>query len=160
VRLSKFAMRRVSTQAAADLIDRTLAEVLFEAYIIVATGPYTTGRLAQSLRRDGPHITGTRVEGSVGSPLEYSAFVHNGTQVHAIFPRGAAGFYRFGSRARPQLKFFWHRRGKVVYLPHIPGAPSRIGRSHPGIANPKRFLTDPLKRIGRRNRMRVIVTDE
>lgn len=154
VRLSKFAMRRTSTRAASDLIDRVLSEVLFDAQAITARGPYTTGRLAQSLRREGPRAVGFRVEGSVGSPLPYAPIVHEGAKVHAIFPKSATGVYRFGSRTRPQLKFFWRRIGKVVYLPHIPGAPSRIGRSHPGQRG-KKFLTIPLERAGRRFNLRV-----
>ena len=63
VRLSKFAIRRVSGRATMNLIDRVLDEVLFEAYIIARSGPYATGRLAQSLKKVGPRQAGFRVEG-------------------------------------------------------------------------------------------------
>jgi hypothetical protein len=154
VRLSKFAMRKRATQEAMNILGRVLAEVYFDAYQITSTGPYATGKLAQSLRIEGPNPIGFRVEGSVGSPLPYANSVHSGAKVHPIFPKSAVGLYRFGDRGRPQLKFFWKRIGKVVYLPPIPGARSRIGRSHPGQKG-KRFLTDPLERVGRRYNLRV-----
>jgi hypothetical protein len=158
VRLSKVALRSVSGRLTADLIDRVLDEILFEAYVIARAGPYATGRLAQSLKKTGPRRIGFRVEGSVGTDLPYANAVHDGAKVHAIFPKGAVGIYRFGSRQRPQLKFFWKRVGKTVFFPHIPGAPSRLGRSHPGIAKGKHFLTDPLREVARRYNLRVTYT--
>ena len=158
VRLSKFAIRRVSGRATMNLIDRVLDEVLFEAYIIARSGPYATGRLAQSLKKVGPRQAGFRVEGSVATDAPYASAVHDGAKVHNIFPKAATHVYRFGSRTRPQLKFFWRRAGRVVYLPHIPGSAARIGRSHPGIARGKHFLNDPLREVSRRYNLRVTYT--
>jgi hypothetical protein len=154
VRLSKFAIRRVSTELASDFIARVMDEVLFDAYTIASSGPYATGRLAASLRRDGPRSEGFRVVGRVFSNLPYANSVHEGARVHDIFPKAAPKVYRFGYRGRPQLKFFWRRAGHIVFLPHIPGAAGRIGRSHPGISNPKHFLTIPLQAAARRHNMR------
>lgn len=156
VRLSRFAIRRKSRRVATEIVDRVLDEVLFEAFIIARSGQYATGRLAQSLHKVGPRPVGLRVEGSVRSDLNYAASVHNGAEIHQIFPRAAPHVYRFGSRRRPQLKFFWRRVGRVVFLPHIPGARSRIGRSHPGIAHGKHFLTIPLRDAARRHNLRVV----
>lgn len=159
VRLSKFAMRRVAQDRAADLIDRALTEVLYEAYAIASAGPYATGRLAQSLKKRGPVKTRFGVEGSVGTDLSYANAVHDGAAIHYIFPKAAPGVFRFGDRRRPQLKFFWRRIGKVVYLPHIPGSPARFGRSHPGQRG-KHFLTIPLEIVGRRYNLRVNISED
>lgn len=128
-------------------------EVAFGAYVKLLQGQYSTGRLATSIQRIGPVITGDEIHGRVGSTLSYAASVHDGAQVHNIFPKSAVGVFRFGARGRPQLRFFWRRVGKVVYLPHIPGAPSRIGRSHPGIRVGKKYLTEPLRNAARRHNM-------
>jgi hypothetical protein len=158
VRLSKFAMRRVATDRAADLIGRALREAHLEAYAIARSGTYATGRLAESLTIRGPEKRGWKVEGSLGTELGYANAVHDGAKIHYIFPKAAPGYFRFGARTRPQLKFFWRRVGRVVYMPHIPAAPSRIGRSHPGIAHGKHFLTIPLEIVGRRYNLRVTNT--
>lgn len=154
VRISRFAVRRVSQRLTADFLDRVLDEILLEAYAIARSGPYATGRLAESLHKVGPRASALRVTGEIRTNLSYANSVHDGAKVHNIFPKAAPQVYRFGSRKRPQLKFFWRRVGRVVYLPHIPGTASRIGRSHPGIKTGKHFLTIPLEAAARRHNMR------
>jgi len=157
VRINHAQARVVSIEAAVKLVTQVLYEVEFEAKIMAAGGKYSTGYLSESIEREGPTVRGTSVFGGVGSDLPYAASVHDGAQVHAIFPKGAVGFYRFGDRKRPQLKFRWH--GEVVYFPHIPGSPGTVGRSHPGIKSGKKYLTEPLRNAARRHRMRVITFD-
>lgn len=155
VRINNLEVRRVTVFFGRRLANRVMNEVQEGARAIVSRGPYVTGRLASSIEKQGPFVSGSTVTGRVGTTLDYALAVHNGAEVHDIFPTAARQFYRFGDRSRPQLKFFWRRIGKVVYLPHIPGAPSRIGRSHPGQKG-KFFLTRPLAEAAIRHNMRVV----
>lgn len=155
VRINGFEARTITRRGATRLCRRVMDEVFNEARRITLSGPYVTGNLANSLYKDGPHVFGDVVAGEVGSTSEYAHIVHDGAKVHDIFPKSARQFYRFFDRSRPQLKFFWRRIGRVIYLPHIPGAPSRIGRSHPGQKG-KQFLTNPLKESAARHNMRYI----
>jgi hypothetical protein len=156
VRINHAQARVVSVEAGVRLVTQVLYEIQFEAKIMATGGPYSSGNLADSIDREGPIVTGSTIRGSVGSNLPYAASVHDGAQIHPIFPKGAQGFYRFGTRARPQLRFFWRRAGRVVYMPQVPGSPSTIGRSHPGIKSGKKYLTEPLRNAARRHGMRVI----
>jgi hypothetical protein len=151
-------IRATSQREAMATVRQAMYEVAFEARARLLSGPYTTGTLADSIEQNGPVATPGRVFGSVGSNLPYAQVVHDGSPIHQIFPKSAKGIYRFGSRKRPQLRFFWRKRGRVVYLPHIPGSLAKIGRSHPGMAG-KKYLSEPLRRIGRRHGFRVIVYD-
>lgn len=151
-------IRATSIKEAFDLVNQVMYEVSFAAHAQLSSGPYTTGNLAASIRRDGPHIGPGRITGSVGSNLPYASAVHDGAKIHWIFPKGARGVVRFGNRKRPQLHFFWRKRGKFVYLPHIPGSPSKIGRSHPGQSG-KHYLTEPLRRSARIHGFRVVTYD-
>ena len=159
VRINHARARVVSVEAGVKLITQVLYEIEFEAKIMAAGGPYSSGNLSASINREGPNVRGTTITGRVYSPLPYAASVHDGAEIHAIFPKGAQGFYRFGSKLRPQLRFYWRRAGKVVFFPHIPGSAGTIGRSHPGIKSGKKYLTEPLRNAARRHRMRVIVFD-
>ena len=140
------------------MLRQVMFEVLIEARAILASGPYTSGNLARSLRRIGPHTTGDQVSGEVGSDLAYAASVHGGAEVHDIFPKAYRGPYRFGRTGAPKLKFFWRKAGRVIYPAQIPGSKAKIGRSHPGQKG-KFYLTDPLRNAARRNRMKVVTLD-
>jgi hypothetical protein len=158
VRMYRAIIRATTDKQAVELVTQVMYEVEFGARAKLLTGPYTTGILADSIRRDGPHIAPGRVFGSVGSKLPYAASVHSGAKVHWIFPKGAQGLVRFGSRKRPQLRFFWRKVGHVVYLPHVPGSEGKVGHSHPGQPG-KHYLTEPLRRSARIHGFRVIVYD-
>jgi hypothetical protein len=154
VRISTARARVVGLEAARRLVTQVMYEVEFEAKIITAIGPYSAGILSESIHRNGPVVSGYLVRGSVGSSLKYARAVHSGARVHAIFPKAAGHFYRFGrGHGRPQLKFFWRKAGKVVYLPQIPGSPGKIGFSHPGVKG-KHYLSEPLRNAARRHGMR------
>lgn len=158
VRINRAVIRALSIREAFEQVNQVMYEVEFGAHAMTLAGPYSVGNLAASIKRDGPHIGPGRVTGSVGSNLPYAASVHNGSKVHWIFPKAERGVIRFGSRRRPQLKFFWRKKGKVVYFPHIPGSPTKIGRSHPGQPG-KHYLTEPLRRSARLHGFRVITYD-
>lgn len=151
-------IRAHSLEVAKRLVRQVLYETEFGAKIIASGGPYSVGNLADSIHSDGPNVSGISVSGRVGSNLNYAKSVHDGAKVHWIFPKAAKGVIRFGNRRRPQLKFFWRRAGRVVYLPHIPGSPGRIGHSHPGV-KAKHYLTEPLRNAARRHGFRFIRTD-
>jgi len=158
VRIYRAVIRALSIQEAFDQVNQVMYEVAFGAHAMLLGGPYSVGNLAASIQRDGPHIGPGRVTGQVGSNLPYAASVHNGAKVHWIFPKGARGKVRFGDRRRPQLKFFWRKAGRVVYMPHVPGSPTKIGLSHPGQPG-KHYLSEPLRRSARLHGFRVIVYD-
>jgi hypothetical protein len=143
-----------SREAAARLVREVLREVEAQAKAKTLGGPYSTGKLSNSIHSIGPEFTAIGVTGRVGTSLKYALSVERGAKVHWIFPKGVGGVFRFGSHRKPQLKFFWRKIGKIVYLPHIPGSPSKLGRSHPGQRG-KHFLTEPLHRSARLHGMRV-----
>ena len=158
VRINRAVIRALSIKEAFDSVNQVMYEVAFAAHAQLLSGPYSVGNLAASITRDGPHIGPGRVNGSVGSKLPYAAAVHNGAKVHWIFPKAAPGVVRFSSRRRPQLRFFWRKKGRIVYMPHIPGSPSKVGLSHPGQEG-KHYLTEPLRRSARIHGFRVITYD-
>jgi len=148
----------VSQQAALRLVREVTHEVKTGAFRILMTGPYTTGRLALGLE---DHVTptadGARGEVGINGALHpYAASVEGGAKVHWIFPKGARGTIRFGAHEAPMLRFFWRKAGEVVFLPHIPGSPSTVGRSHPGQPG-KSYLRKPLVIAAARHGMRVVL---
>jgi len=148
----------VAGKDAAEFMEMVLQEMRAGAVAILSQGSYTTGELAASIELQGPKVYGTQVRGAVGSRLDKALVVHDGAKVHDIFPKGAAHVYRFGSRRRPQLRFFWRRAGRVVFLPHIPGAAHKIGSSHPGMRG-KKYLEIPLEVVGHRHGFKVTTRD-
>jgi hypothetical protein len=144
-----------SERAASEFMETILQEIGAGARAIAATGAYSTGELASSIELQGPLIVGTQVRGAVGSRLNYALAVHDGAKQHWIFPKGAQGVVRFGSRRRPQLKFYWRREGRVAFFPHIPGGPGRVGLSHPGIRYGKKFLEIPMVAVARRHGLKI-----
>jgi hypothetical protein len=145
---------KVSTEATMVFMERVLQEMRAGAVGIASEGPYVTGKLAASIELQGPKIYGEQVRGAIGSRLPEALVIHDGAGVHEIFPKGATHVYRFGSRRRPQLRFFWLRAGRVAYFPHIPGARHKIGLSHPGMSG-KKYLEIPLEIVGRRHGFKV-----
>jgi len=103
-----------------------------------ATGEYTTGRLAASIRSTY-RTQGWRIHGSVGSHLPYAKFPDTGTAPHVIRPRGA-GY---------PLRFYWRKVGRVV-------TPWKV--NHPGQRS-KGWLTDPLIQEARKRGWKVIIHD-
>ena len=151
-------LRAHSQEHGVRLVREVMREVAFGARVMTLGGPYGVGNLADSIEEDGPHIRPGRVTGQVGSRLYYARIAHDGAKIHWIFPKASKGVVRFGSRKRPQLKFFWRKVGHVVFMPHVPGSPRKIGRSHPGQPG-KHYLTEPLRRSARLHGFRVIVYD-
>lgn len=159
VRLNRAQIRVTSIEAGVRFLGRVMLEVESDAKLIVGRGPYTTGRLARSIRSEGPRVAGSRVNGRVGSDLPYAATVHDGAEIHAIFPKGMQGVYRFGRRTgKPKLRFYWRKLGRIVYLPQVPGSRAKMGRSHPGQPG-KKYLSEPLRDAARRHRMHVVTFD-
>jgi len=150
----KAALQATSRDEAVRLVGNLLEDVKVAAKIIAASGPYSTGRLARSIDKDGPHVSGNIITGSVGSDLSYADTVHDGAPIHKIFPKAAPGVWRFGSRKAPQLKFYWRKAGKTVMFPHIPASLNTVGLSHPGYKG-KQYLSGPLKVFGRAQGFRV-----
>ena len=152
-------LRNASKKRGEALVRKVMTEVLFESKLLAATGLYATGALSESIDMDGPRHLGLLITGSVGSDLPYADAVHNGAKIHPIFPKALKNVYRFGSRKRPQLKFFWRTKGRTVVVPHIPIVPGRIGQSHPGIKHGKHYLSRPLREVGRRNGFKVTTVE-
>lgn len=156
--LYKAIIRAHSLEVARRLVKQVMYETEFGARLLTLGGPYSVGNLADSIHGDGPHVTGSLVTGTVGSSLPYAKSVHDGAKVHWIFPKASKGVIRFNSRRRPQLRFFWRRVGRTVYLPHVPGSPGKIGHSHPGV-KAKHYLTEPLRNAARRHGFRFVRFD-
>ena len=130
--------RRESTQDAVRFIRKVLHEIRFIARLSVSHGPYTTGRLAQSIQAKGPFISpGSRVSGSVGSDLSYARVVEEGARPHLIFP----------IPPRTRMKFYWRKVGHIVY-------PEKV--RHPGMKG-KGYLAEAARTAGRRHNLRVII---
>lgn len=143
-------LRETSIEEALRLTDRLLDGTVDAAKALTApgTGPYTTGHLASTIAKEGPHVSGRLVTGSVVARASYASIAHDGAGVHNIFPKDAPHLWRFGSRRKPQLKFYWRRAGRTVYAPHIPMSPNFLGISHPGYKG-KKFLSTPLRALSR-----------
>lgn len=143
-------LKETSIEEAHRLVNEVLDGTVLAAKAMTApgTGPYTTGHLSSTIEKEGPHITGRLVTGAVNAKASYAQIAHDGARVHDIFPKDAPHLWRFGSRRRPQLKFYWRRAGRTVYAPHIPMSPHYLGRSHPGYKG-KKFLTTPLRTMAR-----------
>jgi hypothetical protein len=135
--------------------EKALRAMQDEAKANASRGPYSNGRLAESIYRSGPRVVGWSASGSVGSRLSYAKIVEKGAKIHPIFPKGVT-VYRFGKVSRPALKFQW--RGRTAYFNQIPGVPGTIGRSHPGQPG-KHYLARALLSVAARYNLRVIVRD-
>lgn len=147
-----------ANRSAEDFMETVLQEMRAAAVAIVSEGEYATGRMASSLELQGPLIRGETVRGAVGSRLDEALVVHDGAKIHEIYPKRSVGVWRPGSHRKPQLKFFWRRKGRFAYFPHIPGGDNTVGISHPGMKG-KKYLEIPLKIVGRRHGFKVTTRD-
>ena len=115
VRLDQAALRRVITNASRRELTEAARQVVNRAKVLA---PVDTGRLRASIRADPPRIFSLRGSVTVGSDVEYSGYVNDGTRPHTIRPRRTGGVLRFqvggqvvfarvvnhpGTRARPFL---------------------------------------------------------
>ena len=76
------------TRFSTRLLRQVLLEMEEGAKIRASHGPYTTGRLAHSIRAVGPIPAGLRVFGTVASHLPYAAAAESGARPHIIRGRG------------------------------------------------------------------------
>jgi len=129
--------RNESMEDTMRLIRKAVREMQFIARLAVSHGPYTTGRLAQSIRSKGPFIEGFLIRAQVGSELSYARIVNNGARPHLIFP----------IPPRRYMKFYWRKVGRVVHLEKV---------RHPGQRG-KGYLEEAARTIGRRYNLRVVI---
>lgn len=141
-------LRETGIEEAVRLTEQILTATESAAKAIASVGPYTTGHLASTIEKEGPNVAGLLVTGALNARASYAAIAHDGPGIHNIFPKDAPHVWRFGSRRRPQLKFYWRRAGRTVYAPHIPMSPNYLGVSHPGYEG-KKFLSTPLRTMSR-----------
>lgn len=119
------------------IVNTVTREVLAEAKVHTRVGPYVTGFLSASLRRQVRIVSGSRVEGRVGSPLWYAMSVHNGAKRHRIKPL-MAGY---------PLKFYWRKVGATVHFDSV---------NHPGQRG-QFYLSGPLAVAGVRHGLKVTI---
>lgn len=136
VRIHHLQARVHSHQAARELIRKVTREIQFRARVTVATGPYTTGRLARSINAEVREVP-NGVRGRVGSKLVYAASVQSGAKAHPIYPHMPPYL----------LKFYWRKVGRVVMF---------VAVNHPGQRG-KHYLTNSLAEIARLNNMRYVI---
>jgi hypothetical protein len=137
IRLNSLNIRRISVGSATRLVTKVTREVEVLARI-AARGPYSTGATASSIT-SRVYVVGRTVHSEVRAHTWYADMVHGGTRPHVIRPRRAGG----------KLVFYWRKVGHVVRFDYV---------SHPGM-RPKRFLADPMERVGRRHRFVVFTYD-
>lgn len=127
-----------SLGVAYKIVNEVTRNVLAEAKVRTLIGPYTTGFLSASLRRQ---ITirrgGKEVRGRVGSPLWYAMAVHNGAKPHKIRPL-LPGY---------PLRFYWRKVGKTVRFMSV---------NHPGQSG-QFYLAGPLVSEAARKGLKVVI---
>lgn len=132
-------LNRATSKKAAKLLRLVVRETEIVARRKVLYGPYTHGRLAESLyglvRPDGKG----GYYGRVGSGLHYAYFVETGAKPHIIMPRRPDGW----------LRFYWRKVGKVVTFRKV---------NHPGQKG-KHYLRDALIEVAGRRRFKVFIYD-
>lgn len=122
-----------------------VAECRITARRNVLWGPYTRGRLAESIYGTSRRTVNGFV-GRVGSNLKYAASVEDGAERHIIRARALSlggGRYLSGR----MLHFFWVKRGYWVTTPMV---------RHPGQRG-KHYIRDALLRTARRRGFRVVI---
>lgn len=125
--------RRQTAEHAERFVRRVLREIAFNARINASHGPYTTGRLARSIRAEGPRADFNIVKGTVGSELSYASAVEGGARPHLIFP----------IPPKTYMRFYWRKVGRTVYLDKV---------RHPG-QRAKNYLSDAAQVAARRHNM-------
>lgn len=136
VRVHRLSAKATSRRAAQKLVRQVVYEIQFRAKITASVGPYVTGRLAKSITTEVINVP-TGVRGRVGSKLSYAASAQSGAKRHRIVPHLPPS----------ALRFFWRKVGHVVYFSSV---------NHPGQKG-KHYLTEPLREIARRHRMRYVI---
>lgn len=123
-------LRAQTVEIARRELEQVLDEVEVRAKAITMVGPYTSGALSLSIRKEPVIIRGDVLTGDVGTKLPYAAAVHNGAKKHLILPRG-----------NYPLNFYWRRVGHRVSLWYV---------NHPGQRG-KQFLVKPLVEVAARH---------
>lgn len=135
-------IHHVTSTAAEPLVDRVLTETLEIAQrrvpVRASARPFdrrTTGRLKRSLKKRGPFIKVTKVDGIVGSSLAYADSIERGAKPHVI-----------AARFQPDLVFYWQRQDVTF-----------VGRyvNHPGVRQATNFLYDSLQEAAFANGFKV-----
>ena len=135
--------RKESQDDAERFIREVLRQIVFQARLHVAFGPYAFGSLALSIRARGPFMEFGRVAGSAGSDLNYAAAVEGGAGLHG--PRRSK--YPIYPRHARRLRFYWRKVGRVVSLPKV---------NHPGQRG-KHYLRRAAESVARRHNMIVVI---
>jgi hypothetical protein len=87
IRLDRAELNRVMTDASRRELREAARQVVNRARVLA---PVRTGRLRSSIRAEPPRFFSLRGSVTVGSDLEYAAFVNDGTRPHVIRPRRAS----------------------------------------------------------------------
>lgn len=143
IRINRFQAERASFEAGRRLITEVVAEVRRDAVEILATGPYTTGRLATGIE-SRIRYTADLIIGRVGISgrrFIYAASVETGADRHYI---------PLSPKVPPRrLFFYWRKVGHFVSFQQV---------HHPGQKG-KMYLRIPLARAAIRHNMRYIPYD-
>lgn len=131
VRLDRAQLNRQMTNASRSELREASRQVVNRAKVLA---PVRTGRLRSSIRAEPPRIFSLRGSVTVGSDLEYAAFVNDGTPRHFIRPRG--GRSARGNSKRPGMLRFVVG-GRVVFARVV---------DHPG-TKPNPFLDRALREV-------------
>ena len=84
IRLDRAQLNRTITNASRRELKEASRQVVNRAKVLA---PVRTGRLRSSIRAEPPRIFSLRGSVTVGSDLEYAAWVNDGTRPHQIRPR-------------------------------------------------------------------------
>lgn len=127
-------MRRAVDKPAKELVGRVLHDTERLAKIMI---PKATGRTARKFGSAVTVTSGVGVLGQLWNDSVVGWWLHEGTKPH------------HEPKTRPgPMHFFWERKGEWVTFKSV---------HHPGI-KPVRYLTDPLKLVGKRNGFKVTIT--
>lgn len=97
-------VRAQTREIARRILRETLDDMERHAKQIAGTGPYVTGRLANSIH-SRVEDTPTGATGTLGSRLRYAASTNTGAKRHIILPHG-----------NYPLHFYWRKVGRTVNL--------------------------------------------
>lgn len=125
-----------ANRLALTLVKNTLRSTTSQAKRNAPGGPYSTGRLKDSIGWQVDRITRGDIRGTAGSQLVYANSVHGGQPARRIV----------ATRAKT-LRFFWRRTGQVEHFRSV---------NHPGTAA-QPFLTDALIKVAAARGFRVTI---
>ena len=145
IRLNRAATLKASREKGFEVARPLTAKVLAGSKILAPSG---THRHGSGVRVSGPTLKASlhsrqilrdlrQIVFEVGSPLDYAATVHQGSEAHDITGDPLAFFW-------PRARFFAgnRRRGPAPLF-------ITVKVRHPGNRRPRRFLTTPLVQYGR-----------